>query len=96
VGSKRRAIAIANGAHVLHDGLSDLLYVFFPIWQAALGLDYAAVGAPKACYSGAMALFQLAATRLAGRLGHGAVATRSRNNVLGVGGLLPPVQSLPS
>jgi MFS family permease len=73
VGSKRRAIAIANGAHVLHDGLSDLLYILFPIWQAALGLDYAAVGALKACYSGAMASFQLAAARLAERLGYGVV-----------------------
>jgi FSR family fosmidomycin resistance protein-like MFS transporter len=69
----RRAVAVANGAHVLHDGLSDLLYVFFPVWQAALGLDYAAVGALKACYSGGMAAFQLAATRLAGRVGHAAV-----------------------
>src|SRR5215218_792808 len=72
-GSGRRAVAVANGAHVLHDGLSDLLYVFFPIWQAALGLDYASIGVLKACYSGGMASFQLAATRLAGRIGHGPV-----------------------
>jgi MFS family permease len=72
-GSGRRAVAVANGAHVVHDGLSDLLYVFFPVWQAALGLDYAAVGVLKACYSGGMATFQLAATRLAGRIGHGPV-----------------------
>jgi MFS transporter, FSR family, fosmidomycin resistance protein len=72
-GPGRRAVAVANGAHVLHDGLSDLLYVFFPIWQAALGLDYASIGVLKACYSGGMASFQLAATRLAGRIGHGPV-----------------------
>ncbi|MFL4988789.1 MAG: MFS transporter [Microvirga sp.] len=72
-GSGPRAVAVANGAHVLHDGLSDLLYVFFPIWQAALGLDYASIGVLKACYSGGMASFQLAATRLAGRIGHGPV-----------------------
>jgi MFS family permease len=68
--SARQAVAVANGAHAVHDGLSDLLYVFFPVWQAALGLDYAAVGALKACYSGAMAAFQLSATRLAQRLGY--------------------------
>jgi FSR family fosmidomycin resistance protein-like MFS transporter len=73
VRSAKQAVAVANGAHVVHDGLSDVLYVFFPIWQAALGLDYAAIGALKACYSGAMAAFQLGATRLAGRLGHRAV-----------------------
>lgn len=67
---RRRAIAVAGGAHIVHDGLTDLLYVFFPIWQAALGLDYAAVGVLKACYSGAMATFQLTATRLAQRFGH--------------------------
>jgi MFS transporter, FSR family, fosmidomycin resistance protein len=71
--SRRRAVTTANGAHVVHDGLSDLLYVFFPIWQAGLGLDYAAVGALKACYSGAMAAFQIAATRLAERFGPAAV-----------------------
>ena len=69
----RRAVAISNGAHVLHDGLSDLLYILFPIWQVALGLDYASIGALKACYSGAMASFQLTATWLAARLGHGAI-----------------------
>ncbi|HEX8166054.1 MAG TPA: MFS transporter [Beijerinckiaceae bacterium] len=72
-GDARRAVAAANGAHVLHDGLSDLLYVFFPVWQAALGLDYAAVGLLKACYSGAMAAPQLMAARLAERVGHPAV-----------------------
>jgi MFS family permease len=69
----RRAVAVANGAHVLHDGLSDLLYVFFPIWQATLGLDYAAVGVLKACYSGGMAAPQLLAARLAERAGTAAV-----------------------
>jgi MFS family permease len=71
--SARKAVAVANGAHVVHDGLSDVLYVFFPIWQASLGLDYAAIGVLKACYSGAMATFQLAATRLAGAIGHRAI-----------------------
>jgi FSR family fosmidomycin resistance protein-like MFS transporter len=69
----RRAIAVAGGAHVAHDGFSDLLYVFFPIWQAAFGLDYGAVGVLKACYSGALASLQMPASRLAERLGHGGV-----------------------
>jgi MFS family permease len=65
----KRAVLVANGAHIVHDGLSDLLYIFYPVWQVGLGLDYAAVGVLKACYSGAMAGFQLPATRLAGRFG---------------------------
>ena len=44
----RRAVLSANGAHILHDGLTDVLYVFFPIWQGSLGLDYSAIGALKA------------------------------------------------
>jgi MFS family permease len=92
--SKGRAIAIANGAHVVHDGLSDLLYVFFPIWQAALGLDYIAVGALKACYSGAMASFQLSATRLAGCLGHGAVLA-SGTALAGVGFIVAAQSATP-
>src|ERR671929_1584783 len=69
-GRARRALAVAGGAHVAHDGFSDLLYVFFPIWQAAFGLDYGAVGLLKACYSGALASLQIPASRLAERVGH--------------------------
>jgi FSR family fosmidomycin resistance protein-like MFS transporter len=30
--SERRTIAVACGAHVLHDGFTDLLYVLLPLW----------------------------------------------------------------
>ena len=35
----RRTLAACCGAHVLHDGYSDVLYVLFPVWQAAFGLE---------------------------------------------------------
>jgi MFS transporter, FSR family, fosmidomycin resistance protein len=66
---ERRTMAVACGAHVLHDGYTDLLYVLLPLWQAQLGLDYAAVGLLRALYVGAMAGFQIPAGTLAQRFG---------------------------
>src|SRR5580700_10523807 len=66
---ERRTMAVACGAHVLHDGYTDLLYVLLPLWQAQFGLDYAAVGLLRALYVGAMAGFQIPAGSLAQRVG---------------------------
>ena len=65
----RRALAACCGAHVLHDGFSDLLYVLFPLWQAAFGLSFAQVGLLKTLYSGSMAALQVPASLLAERVG---------------------------
>jgi MFS family permease len=67
--TERRTMAVACGAHALHDGFTDLLYVLLPLWQAELGLGYAEVGALRALYAGAMASFQLPAGALADRFG---------------------------
>jgi len=66
---ERRTMAVACGAHILHDGYTDLLYVLLPLWQAQFGLDYAAVGLLRALYVGAMAGFQIPAGSIAQRLG---------------------------
>src|SRR5580700_114233 len=66
---ERRTMAVACGAHVLHDGYTDLLYVLLPLWQAQFGLDYAAVGLLRALYVGAMAGFQIPAGAIAQRIG---------------------------
>jgi len=65
----RRTLAACCGAHVLHDGFSDMLYVLFPVWQAAFGLSFAQVGMLKTLYSGSMAALQLPASLLAERVG---------------------------
>ena len=70
---ERRALAIAGGAHLLHDGYTDLIYVMLPIWQPEFGLSYAAVGVLRALYAGTMATFQIPATFAAERLGATAV-----------------------
>lgn len=64
---------MCGGAHALHDGFTDLLNVLYPLLQAQFGLSYAAIGALKAVYSGAMASGQIPSGWLAGRLGSVAV-----------------------
>src|SRR5215469_6478993 len=58
---ERRTIGVTCGAHILHDGYTDLLYVLLPLWQAEFGLGYAAVGLMRALYVGALAGFQIPA-----------------------------------
>jgi len=53
----------------VHDGLTDLIYVLLPIWQAQFAISYAMIGLLRASYSGVMASFQLLASRLARRWG---------------------------
>ncbi|MBV7537055.1 MFS transporter [Duganella sp. sic0402] len=67
--SRRRALFAACSAHAVHDGLTDLIYVLLPIWQAQFAISYAMIGLLRAAYSGVMASFQLLASRLARRWG---------------------------
>src|SRR5258705_10104427 len=65
----RRILGATLGAHVLHDGFADLLYVLLPVWQAEFGLTLAQVGFLKTVYSGVMASLQVPAGLLAERVG---------------------------
>jgi MFS family permease len=65
----RVAMMTACATHFLHDGLSDLLYVMFPLWAREFSLSFTQVGLLKTSYSGAMALFQVPAGLLAERWG---------------------------
>jgi FSR family fosmidomycin resistance protein-like MFS transporter len=66
---ERRAIGVACGAHALHDGYTDLIYVMLPLWQAEFGIGYAALGLLRTCYSGSMAGLQIPSALLSERLG---------------------------
>ena len=66
---RRRSLFAACGAHAVHDGLTDAIYVLLPLWQAQFALSYAMVGLLRASYSGMMAGFQLLASRMAKRWG---------------------------
>lgn len=57
------------GAHAVHDGLTDVIYVLLPIWQAQFAMSYAQIGLLRGAYSGMMAGFQLLASRGAKRWG---------------------------
>lgn len=70
---ERRAAGVAFGAHALHDGYTDLIYVMLPVWQAEFGLGYAALGLLRGLFSGTMAGLQIPAGLLAERFGAPAV-----------------------
>lgn len=67
------ALSGACGAHAVHDGFSDLLYLLLPFWQAEFGLTLAQVGFLKTAFSAAMASFQIPGATLGERFGERAV-----------------------
>src|SRR5258705_10743073 len=71
--SSLRTLTVCGWTHALHDGFTDLLNVLYPLLQAQFGLSYAAIGALKAVYSGAMASGQIPSGWLAGKVGGVAV-----------------------
>lgn len=70
---ERRALGVACGAHMLHDGYTDLVWVALPIWQAEFGLNYAMVGLLRTIYSGTLASLQIPAAAIAARIAAGTV-----------------------
>ncbi len=66
---EHRAAGVAFGAHALHDGYTDLVYVLLPILQAEFGLGFAALGLMKTVFSGTLAAFQIPSGFLAERYG---------------------------
>jgi FSR family fosmidomycin resistance protein-like MFS transporter len=50
--NQARVLWVACGAHALHDGFTDTLYVLLPLWQAQFALSYAAIGILRALYAG--------------------------------------------
>jgi len=68
-GKKWRVLFAGCLAHITHDGFTDMLYVFFPIWQQTFLLSFFQVGLLKSAFSGTMSLLQMPAGILARRLG---------------------------
>jgi MFS transporter, FSR family, fosmidomycin resistance protein len=70
VRSRARAVlAAACSIHFLHDGFSETLYVFLPLWAREFGLSFAQVGLIRSAYTGGMSAFQIPAGVLAERVG---------------------------
>jgi MFS transporter, FSR family, fosmidomycin resistance protein len=66
---ERRAVGVACGTHVLHDGFTDTVYIMLPIWQGEFGLSFAALGLMKTVFSGTLAGFQIPSGFLGERFG---------------------------
>ncbi|MCW2248673.1 MFS family permease [Azospirillum fermentarium] len=60
---KKKSLMSACLAHALHDGYTDGLYAFLPVWQAEFGLSYAALAIVRALYYGTMGGLQIPADR---------------------------------
>jgi len=69
--NKTRVKALLTGAlaHIINDGFTDMLYVFFPIWQIQFSLTFAQIGLFKTLFSGVMAAFQIPTGILASHIG---------------------------
>jgi MFS transporter, FSR family, fosmidomycin resistance protein len=62
--TKSRSLLAACLTHALHDGYTDSLYAFLPVWQAQFGLSYAALAVVRALYSGTMGGLQIPADQV--------------------------------
>jgi FSR family fosmidomycin resistance protein-like MFS transporter len=68
-----RVLTACCGAHALHDGYSDLLYLLLPVWQGEFALSLAQSGLLKTVYSGIMAGLQMPVGLLAEKFGERAL-----------------------
>ena len=65
----KKVLLTGSLAHFIQDGFTDMLYVFFPVWQAQFSLTFAEIGFLKTLFSGTMAGFQMPASSFAQRVG---------------------------
>ncbi len=75
-----RTLKTCCGAHIMHDGLSDVSYVLLPLLAQSFGLNLTQVGVIRTAHRVAMATFQLPAGLIAERFGE--------RNLLALGTLL--------
>ena len=62
--TQKRSLVAASITHALHDGYTDALYAFMPVWQDQFGLSYAALAVIRSLYYATMGGLQLPADRL--------------------------------
>jgi FSR family fosmidomycin resistance protein-like MFS transporter len=62
--TRSRNLLAACIVHAQHDGYTDGLYAFLPIWQAQFRLSYAGLAVVRALYYGTMGGLQLPADRI--------------------------------
>ena len=67
--NKKLALRTCNSAHVLHDGLVDMLYALLPLLREAFGLTYAEVALVRSVHKTATAAFQIPIGMLSEKVG---------------------------
>jgi FSR family fosmidomycin resistance protein-like MFS transporter len=67
--NQKLALRTCCGAHVLHDGLVDMLYALLPLLRDAFGLSYAEVGLIRSVHKAATAIFQIPVGMLSEKTG---------------------------
>lgn len=67
--SRIKVLLACGGLHIVHDGISNLLYVLLPYVAQQFGLSLTQVGSVRAAYGLAMGMFQVPAGLLAERVG---------------------------
>ena len=65
----KKVLWTGSMAHFIQDGFTDMLYVFFPVWQAQFALSFSEIGFLKTLFSGTLAGFQVPASSFARRIG---------------------------
>ncbi|WPO98433.1 MFS transporter [Pseudomonas sp. HR96] len=63
--SRKKTLAAACLAHATHDGLSDLVYVFLPVWKDRFALSFTVLSLLRSAYSLTLAVLQVPAAALA-------------------------------
>lgn len=70
---KKKTLIAACTAHATHDGLSDLVYVLLPVWQEMFMLSYVWLSVLRSAYALTLAVLQIPASSLSGRMKPGYV-----------------------
>jgi MFS transporter, FSR family, fosmidomycin resistance protein len=86
--SKKKTLMAACLAHATHDGLSDLVYVFLPIWQETFLLSYTLLSILRSAYALTLASLQIPASSLAMKMARPEYLLIIATVVTGIGWLL--------
>lgn len=86
--SRTRTLVAACLAHATHDGLSDLVYVFLPVWKDRFALSFTVLSLLRSAYSLTLAMLQVPAAALAMKMARPQHLLIAATLLTGVGWLL--------
>lgn len=86
--SRTGTLVAACLAHATHDGLSDLVYVFLPVWKDRFALSFTVLSLLRSAYSLTLAMLQVPAAGLAMKMARPQHLLIAATLLTGVGWLL--------